>query len=368
MSSIYIGLISGTSADGIDAIAVRFDETNNPQQIGSLAYPLEDSLRQKIFSIQSNSVTLEEIGQLDTQLGEVFAYAALELIQSNNISKNDIAAIGSHGQTVKHNPDAKHPYTIQLGNPSVISEITSITTVADFRRRDIAAGGQGAPLVPAFHQSWFSQNKNAAVLNMGGIANLTVLANDQSEPKLGFDTGPANTLLDAFVRKHLQKPYDDDGAWAKEGTVQNALLNSLLKHPYFRKAPPKSADISQFNLKWLDNFLDMFSNVAAQDVAATLVELTIHSITDALKTWAPDVKQVVACGGGCRNSFLMEKLAKQLQPVLLTTSDAYGLDVDWVEAAAFAWLAKQTLEKLAGNSPNSTGASHACVLGGIYYA
>ena len=368
MSSIYIGLISGTSVDNVDAIAVQFDQNNQPKQVGSLAYPLERSLREQIFSVQSRPVELDELGQLDTQLGEVFANAVIELIKSQNINKNEIVAIGSHGQTIKHNPDADHPYTIQLGNPSVIAEKASITTVADFRRRDIAAGGQGAPLVLAFHQAWLGKYENTVVLNMGGIANITVLAHNQIEPKLGFDTGPANTLLDAFVNKHLQKPFDENGAWSKEGTAHTALLNSLLKHPYFRKQPPKSADISQFSLKWLDNFLNMFPDVATQDVATTLVELTITSIIEALKTWAPDAKQVVACGGGCKNTFLMQELSRRLQPITLTTSNVFGLDIDWVEAAAFAWLAKQTLEKQPGNSPSSTGAKHPCVLGGIYYA
>ena len=341
MSSVYIGLISGTSADGIDAIAVQFDHNNQPNQIGVVAYPFEHSLREQIFSIQSHSIELDEIGQLDTHLGEVFASATLALIKQHDINQDDIVAIGSHGQTVRHNPEADFPFTLQLGNPSVIAERTGITTVADFRRRDVAAGGQGAPLVLAFHQAWLGQCKDTAVLNMGGIANITLLADEQSEPKLGFDTGPANTLLDAFVHKHLGKPFDENGEWAKDGTVHTALLNSLLKHPYFRKQPPKSADISQFNLKWLENFLNMFPDIATQDIATTLVELTIRSITDSLKIWAPEVKQVIACGGGCKNAFLMEELSKRLQPTLLTTSKAFGLDVDWIEAAAFAWLAKQ---------------------------
>lgn len=368
MSSIYIGLISGTSADGIDAIAVQFEKNHQPKQIGSLAYPLDPSLREQIFDIQSRAIELEDIGQLDSLIGEVFAKAALELIDTHSLKKEDIKAIGSHGQTIKHNSEAKFPYSIQLGNPSIIAERTSITTVADFRRRDMAAGGQGAPLVLAFHQAWLGQLENAAVLNMGGIANITVLSHNHTEPKLGFDTGPANTLLDAFIYKHLQKPYDEDGAWAKDGTAHTALLNSLLKHPYFRKDPPKSADISQFNLKWLENFINMFPEISPQDVATTLVELTIRSIIHSLKTWAPEVQQVIACGGGCKNTFLMQELARRLQPAKLTTTNSFGLDIDWIEAAAFAWLAKQTLNKQPGNAPLSTGAQRSCILGGVYYA
>lgn len=368
MNSTYIGLISGTSVDGIDAIAVQFDAQNQPTQIASLNYPIDDSLRSQIFSIQSGPVQLEAIGQLDTHLGLVFAQAANQLIESNKIDRNDIVAIGCHGQTVKHDPECNYPYTIQLADPSVIAEKTSITTVTDFRRRDIAAGGQGAPLVPAFHQSWLGQSKNTAVLNMGGIANITVLSENEAEPRLGFDTGPANTLLDAFIHKHLGKTFDENGDWAREGTSHTALLKSLLKHPYFRKSPPKSADISQFSLKWLDNFIKMFPDVTPQDVATTLVDLTITSISEAVKKWSPEVTHVVACGGGCKNLFLMEELSKRLLPVNLTTSDTLGLGVDWVEAAAFAWLAKQTLERQPGNSPRATGAHHPCILGGIYYA
>lgn len=368
MDSIFIGLISGTSVDGIDAIAVQFDAHNQPTQVGSLNYPIEDSLRKEIFSIQSRPIQLEEIGQLDTRLGRVFAHAALELIKTSNIEKSEVVAIGSHGQTIKHDPEGRYPYTIQLADPNVIAEQTALTTVTDFRRRDMAAGGQGAPLVPAFHQAWLGQSDNTAVLNMGGIANITVLSNNQTEPRMGFDTGPANTLLDAFVKEHLGKSFDENGEWAKEGTSHTALLSSLLKHPYFRKPPPKSADISQFSLKWLDNFIKMFPDIDPQDVATTLVDLTITSISQALKKWSPEVTRVVACGGGSKNTFLMEELSKRLDPVSLTTSDRLGLGVDWVEAAAFAWLAKQTLAQQPGNSPQSTGASHPCILGGIYHA
>ena len=368
MGTVYIGLISGTSSDAIDAVAVDIDEQGKTRQVAALACPLDSRLREKIFTLQSQSFPLQKIGELDTQLGESFAQAALQLIEQNQLDKNSIQAIGSHGQTVLHQPESEFPYSLQLGNPNIIVERTGITTVADFRRRDIAAGGQGAPLVPAFHQSWLRDQENTIVLNMGGIANVSVLANQGTEPLLGFDTGPANTLLDAWTRTHLKKTYDQDGAWAKEGTIHTALLESLLKHPFFRKTPPKSADINQFSMKWLENFVQMFTDVPAQDIAATLVELSVKSIANAITQWAPDTEQVIACGGGCRNSYLMHRLGEHLNPINLLTSDRVGIDVDWVEATAFAWLAQQTLHKLPGNAPRSTGARHTCILGGVYYA
>lgn len=367
MSAVYIGLISGTSADAIDAVAVDIDPQGNTTQLASAATTLPDVLREKIFTIQSQPTTLQQLGALDVELGEAFANAALQLIETNNINKTEINAIGSHGQTVLHQPDAEFPFTIQLGDPNIIAERTGITTVADLRRRDMAAGGQGAPLVLAFHQAWLGEQHNTVVLNMGGIANITVLANAAAEPLMGFDTGPANTLLDAWAREHLHKEYDHNGAWAQQGKAHKPLLESLLKHPYFRQTPPKSADINQFELKWLHNFIRMFDEIPVQDVAATLVELSVCSIADAIRQWAQDTQQVVACGGGCKNKFLMHRLAKKLAPIALHTSNEFGIDVDWVEATAFAWLAYRTLHQQTGNAPKSTGASHACVLGGVYY-
>jgi anhydro-N-acetylmuramic acid kinase len=367
LNNAYIGLISGTSTDAIDAVAVTIDKHNNICELASLAYPINQSLRDEIFSIQTDAASLKQFGELDTQLGEAFASAALTLIETNKLDASTIQAIGSHGQTIKHDPDCSQPYTIQIGNPSIIAERTKITTVADFRRRDIAAGGQGAPLVLAFHQAWLGKHDRSAVLNMGGIANITVLADQSTEPRLGFDTGPANTLLDAWSRKHLNKAFDEKGQWSKSGKINQQLLDSLLKHPYFRKVPPKSADISQFNLSWLENFLRLFPDINPKDVAATLVELTVTSIKNALSAWASGTVQVIACGGGCCNEHLMEELAKRIYPIRLTTSAEYGIDADWVEATAFAWLARQTLLKKPGNAHHSTGAKHACILGGVYY-
>ena len=368
MGAVYIGLISGTSTDAIDAVAVDIDEQGTTTQLAASATPLPNQLREKIFVAQTQAIELHQLGELDVELGECFANAALQLITNHGIDKSNIRAIGSHGQTLLHDPEAKFPFTIQLGDPNIIVERTGITTVADLRRRDMAAGGQGAPLVLAFHQAWLGEQKNTVVLNMGGIANITVLANEGSEPLMGFDTGPANTLLDAWSRIHLKKEFDQDGRWAQQGTVQQKLLESLLKHPYFRQAPPKSADVKQFDIKWLENFLQMFADIDAKDVAATLVALTVNSITSAINQWAKDTKQVVACGGGCKNAYLMQQLTKQLQEVTLHTSDEFGIGADWVEATAFAWLAYRTLQQQPGNAPKSTGAKGARVLGGVYYA
>ncbi len=368
MSTVYIGLISGTSADAIDAVAVNIDAHGNTSQLAALATPLDNQLREKIFSFQLRPVNLNELGELDTQLGESFANAVLRLIETNKIDKTSVNAIGSHGQTLQHQPNSKFPFTMQLGDPNIIAERTGITTVADLRRRDIAAGGQGAPLVLAFHQAWLGKQQSTIVLNMGGIANITVLAKNNSEPLLGFDTGPANTLLDAWARIHLKKEFDENGNWARGGTVHTKLLESLLKHPYFRQPPPKSADINQFNMKWLENFLQMFSNISTQDVATTLVELSVKSIASAIHKWTKNTNQVVVCGGGGKNKFLMQQLAKQIHPLTLRTSNEFGIGMDWVEATAFAWLAQQTMCKKPGNAPKSTGARRACILGGVYYA
>lgn len=369
MANIFIGLISGTSADSIDAVAVEFNTQNKQSKyIAAMAVDFDPSLREKIFALQSRAIQLSELGELDTQLGHAFADAALTLIETNQLNKTDIQAIGSHGQTLLHRPDSDIPFTMQVGDPNIIAERTNITTVADFRRRDIAAGGQGAPLVLAFHQAWLGQQKNTIVLNLGGIANITVLSPDELEPLLGFDTGPANTLLDAWSRKHLAENYDNEGLWARQGKVNEKLLSSLLKHPYFRQTPPKSADIGQFNEAWLNNFLDLFPDIATQDVAATLVTLTADSIGQAIQQWSPDTELVVACGGGCFNTYLMEQLAQKISPIRLCTSDAFGIQPAWVEATAFAWLAQQTLRQESGNAPKSTGAVGARILGGVYQA
>ncbi len=368
MDCVYIGLISGTSADGIDAVAVNF-ENNQIQQLGAIIHPYTENCRNRIFSVQTNTITLDQIGELDTLIAEQFAQASCALMETLSIDSTQIKAIGSHGQTLKHAPNALHPYSLQLGNPSVIAERTQITTIGNFRQRDIAAGGQGAPLVTAFHQAWLANvNEQVAVLNLGGIANLTILDKSSSMPTIGFDCGPANTLMDAWMRREYERNYDEDGQTARAGHINSHLLEQLMQHDYFTAVPPKSADIYQFSLQWLDSILKSMPAIKADDVMSTLCEFSLNTIALAIKKHAPSIDCVVACGGGCKNSFLMESLKARINPMKLEVSDNFGVGSDWVEAIAFAWLAKQTLSQQTGNAPLATGASHACILGGVYYA
>ena len=367
MASVYIGLISGTSADGIDAVAACFDN-NQIQQVGAITHSYTPECRNKILTIQTQHISLHQIGQLDTLIAEQFAQAVAALLEKYSLEKTQIKAIGSHGQTLKHDPNCAYPYSLQLGNPSLIAERTQITTIANFRQKDIAAGGQGAPLVPAFHQAWLANTtQSAAVLNLGGIANITLLEQDSTMLSKGFDCGPANTLMDAWMRREYQQPYDTNGDNARTGQVNTDLLEQLLDHDYFKQTPPKSADIDQFSLQWLDSILTTLPAINTQDITRTLCELTLLSVVAAIERYAPATEIVIACGGGCKNSFLMETLASKIDPIKLKLSDDYGVGADWVEGVAFAWLARQTLLQLPGNSPPATGARHECILGGIYH-
>jgi anhydro-N-acetylmuramic acid kinase len=292
-----VGLLSGTSADAIDAVAVRIDGRGDLTDLAALAVPLDAEIQDQILTLQSRSIELHELGELDKRLGEFFGNAAIRLLEENGIDRGKVQAIGSHGQTLLHKPNGEFPFTIQLGDPNTIAERTGVTTVADFRSRDISAGGQGAPLVPLFHQAWLGTMSDTAVLNMGGIANITVLAKEGAEPELGFDTGPANTLIDSWARLHLNKEFDEGGNWAEEGTVHAELLETLLEHPYFERLPQKSVDVSEFGLKWLEGHLAAFSEIPPRDVAATIIELSAKSIALAMSRWAHNTKQVVQRGG-----------------------------------------------------------------------
>lgn len=367
---VYIGLMSGTSADGIDAVLVSF-ATDPPRIEQTLNNPYSDDLRQKISSLSSpGDNEIERMGALDHMLATAFADCVRGLLDNCGISAKDVSAIGSHGQTLRHHPDNATPFSLQLGNPSLIAELTGITTVADFRARDIAAGGQGAPLVPAFHNTVFgSADRNRVIINIGGIANISYLPADEKKLVTGFDTGPGNTLLDLWVQKHLGRNYDENGAWASEGENAPALLTSLLADAYFERQPPKSTGKEYFNLAWLQQAIDESeSSPAAADVQATLIKLTASSIAGAIKSHAHDSDEAYVCGGGSHNAVLMESLAQYLAPLSLATTADLGINPDWVEAMAFAWLAKQTIEGKAGNLPSVTGAKHPVILGGIYKA
>ncbi|GAB6196946.1 anhydro-N-acetylmuramic acid kinase [Lysobacter xanthus] len=372
---LFVGLISGTSADGIDAALVRFgadaSDTGCRLEHG-VTVPWEPGLRSRLVALgQGGDVRgFDELGTLDVQVGEAFAAATHELLAIAGLAAADIVAIGSHGQTVRHRPagaayDGRHPFTWQIGDANLIAERSGIATVADFRRRDVAAGGQGAPLVPAFHAAMLhSDAEDRAVLNLGGIANFTLLP--RAGAVRGFDTGPANALLDAWCLRHRGEPFDRDGAFAASGRVDEALLARLLDEPWFAQPPPKSSGREQFHLDWVASRLR--GDEAPEDVQATLLELSAATVADALLAHQPATRRVLTCGGGVRNARLIERIAARLPRCVVEPTDVHGLDADFVEAMAFAWLARQTLAGLPGNVASVTGARGPRVLGTVYPA
>ncbi len=368
--SYYIGLMSGTSLDAIDAALVSFPD-DQPVLHHAINYPLCESLRENIQALCApGDDEIDRMGQLDIILGDAFAAAVKQLLTDAGVNATQIHAIGSHGQTIRHRPKLEKGkcFTLQIGDPNTIAELTGITTVADFRRRDMAAGGQGAPLAPAFHAAFFSTDTHTrAILNIGGMANITLLPMDTKIPVSGFDTGPGNILLDSWIQQQQQQPFDHDGRWAASGTVNLHLLDTLLEDNFFQLPPPKSTGREYFNTSWLQQHLDRFSHTLAPiDVQATLSELTATSIADAIKKHATENKELVICGGGARNADLVQRIAKKLASTTIKTSDDYGLPAEWVEAVAFAWLARERLAQRPGNLPGVTGAYRPVVLGGVY--
>jgi anhydro-N-acetylmuramic acid kinase len=361
---LYLGLISGTSMDAIDAALVDFDVA--PLRIvAASATPFDAQLKRRVAALidHADRVALDEIGQIDVELGRAFAQAALALMHSAGVGAGDVAAIGSHGQTLRHRPDLAVPFTWQIGDPNTLAEMTGASVVADFRRRDVAAGGQGAPLLPVFHDQVFrSDAEERVIANLGGIANITILTRDSSVT--GFDTGPANRLLDAWVARHLGKDFDADGAWAATGRVDDTLLRELLDEPYLRLAPPKSTGRELFNLPWLENKLGLFSRPPC-DVQATLQQFTACTLAAALRQYAPGAALYV-CGGGAHNIGLLNVIAALIAPNRVASTAALGLDPDYVEAVAFAWFAKRTLEGLTSSAGSVTGSKGARILGGVY--
>lgn len=364
--ALFIGLLSGTSVDAIDAVIIELTE-KTAKLIATHSEPIPSSLQQQIRTYQQpNHDDLDQIGQLDVELGELFAQSCQNLLAKAKLSADAITAIGSHGQTIRHCPSLKHPYSLQIGDPNIIAARTHITTVADFRRRDIALGGQGAPLAPAFHQ-FMLQNKqeNRCVINLGGIANITYLPKENTQAILGFDTGPANTLMDAWCREHRQQAYDNNGTWAQTGTVNQALLKKLLQDSYFAAPPPKSTGPEYFNLNWLKPLLP--TSIKAEDVQATLLELTAQSITHAIQGFCNTIDSIWLCGGGSHNGAVVKRL-QALNHCSVQSTKEIDLEPDWLEAMLFAWLAAQTLAGKTSNTPSVTGARHASVLGAIYPA
>jgi anhydro-N-acetylmuramic acid kinase len=368
MRVLYIGLMSGTSMDGVDAALCEFDGDAFRSLNATHTVPYEAALRERLLRLQRRDAALHlrEFAELDQGVAQTFTAAALGLIKSADITADQVTAIGSHGQTVFHDPLGAGS-SLQLGNPSHICALTGITTVADFRRKDIALGGHGAPLVPAFHQALFASAGEArCVVNIGGIANVTLLP-EAGSPVRGFDTGPGNGLMDEWAERHLSQAFDDDGAFSASGQLHDGLLAALLAEPYFARPPPKSTGRGEFHLDWVEKRYPALAQLAPADVQRTFCELTARSIADAVRVQAPATRRIIVCGGGAKNSFLMKRLAElSVRPV--ETSDDYGLPHGWVEAAAFAWLAMRSLNGLPGNLPSVTGASAATILGGIFRA
>lgn len=364
---LYVGLISGTSADSIDAALVRLD-SGVPQVLATHAHPWPAAVRERVLALAQAeaALDLDAFGRLDVQIARCFAEAALQLLEHGGTSARSVRAIGSHGQTLRHRPQGESPFTLQLGDPSVIAELCRIDVVADFRRADIAAGGQGAPLLPALHAMLLARpGHTRVVLNLGGIANITVL--DADGGVLGFDTGPANGLLDAWCLRQRGEPFDRGGRFAASGKVDSGLLSALLQDAYFALPPPKSTGREHFHLDWLTRHPGL-GGIKPEDVQATLLELTARSVATAIAQHAPMAEDVLACGGGVHNGLLMQRLGELLSPCAMRSTADFGIDPDFLEATAFAWLARQRLLDLPGNLPAVTGARGSRVLGAVYRA
>ena len=362
---LVIGMMSGTSADGIDAVLARF---NSPHEVEILTTHYEDyplAVRNQVNEItHTQEIVSCRDTPLNDQLASLYANACLELITQSGVDKKEISALANHGQTVRHEPNANPPYSLQLGNPQLIANQTGLLTVANFRQADLAAGGQGAPLMPAFHSAVFNDNKQGKsgrfLLNIGGIANITHLG----DTVIGFDTGPGNTLLDQWIYKHKQLTYDKSGAWAASGQVNKELLGRLVLDPYFSKPFPKSTGPDYFNLSWLNSHLN---SETAEDVQATLLELTVISVANELKQVGDLGGDIFVCGGGAHNKLLMKRLQESLPSYQVLTTDSLGIPADWVEATGFAWLGYCRLLERNSNLPSVTGATDAVSLGEVFF-
>ncbi|QEK95174.1 anhydro-N-acetylmuramic acid kinase [Achromobacter insolitus] len=366
-TQLYIGLMSGTSVDGVDGVLVRLGDGQPPAVQASASLPMPADLRRELLALnQSGDDELTRAALAANSLARLYAQAVAALLQHAGVAAGDVAAIGAHGQTVRHRPDLG--YTVQLNAPALLAELTGIDVVADFRSRDVAAGGQGAPLVPPFHAAIFGAPQGRAVLNLGGIANVTLL--EPGHAPRGFDTGPANVLLDGWCQRHLGQAYDADGRWAATGQVLAPLLEQLISsEPWFALPPPKSTGRDLFNMQWLDERLAAFDGPkpAPQDVQATLQRLTARTVANAIDAAAASTQEVFVCGGGARNTGLMRELAYCLQRPVRPT-DALGVPAQEVEALAFAWLAQAFMQRRPAGLPAVTGARGPRILGALYPA
>ena len=361
----YVGIMSGTSLDGIDAVLADFN-SQPPSLLNTFYQPYSNNLRKQILDLhQSGKNELHLASMLSNKLAHCYAKAVISLLTKHKIKSKSVAAIGCHGQTVRHCPQPEFSYSIQLGNAALLAELTGITVVADFRSRDIAAGGQGAPLVPGFHQLMFQDPKiNRVIINIGGISNITSLA--PNTKVMGFDCGPGNLLMDSWCQRHLETTYDKNGKWADSGKVIPELLEKLISLKFFSTPPPKSTGREMFNLAWLENHLS--GNEKPEDVQATLLQLTSTAITNAIWAWFPDTTEIYLCGGGARNKALSSKIQISLPGKKVAPTDALGANADWLEAFAFAWLAKQAIQRVPSSLPSVTNAKGERILGAIYQA
>lgn len=362
-AELYIGLISGTSRDGVDAVIADL-EGQKPDLLMARCVPYPTALRSNIDQLiqAGQRPDLVNTIDLDRQLGHFYARIVNDLVKDAGLEARDIQAVGSHGQTIWHEPLGDNPISLQLGNGDIIARVSGIPTVTDFRSADVAEGGQGAPLAPLLHQAVFaSDTEHRAVLNLGGIANLTLIS--PGDPLLGFDCGPANCLMDLWVQRHKGAMFDEGGSWAAGGEVLGTLLGQLLAEPYFSLPIPKSTGLELFNTGWLERKLDGI-NARARDVQRTLAELTVQSASDALQM-AGGAERLLVCGGGVHNQFLMARLSDVLGDCELQSSQSLGMHPDWVEACLFAWLARKRMQQLLVDTGSITGARKPVLLGQI---
>lgn len=377
MNRAFIGLMSGTSLDGVDGVLVRLSEGEAPLSVDILAHahrPFPPELRQVLLQLNAPGPDeLHHAALAGNALARLYAEVTRSVLEQAHLAPGDVSAIAAHGQTVRHRPGEfdRTGYTLQINAPALLAELTGIDVVADFRSRDIAAGGQGAPLVPAFHRAVFagSGDHTVVVLNLGGMSNLSVLARDRLT--IGFDCGPGNVLMDHWSMLHLQQPCDWSGEWASKGVADPRLLQAMQTEPYFAMPPPKSTGRDLFNASWLSDCLGRTGLAHAlrpEDVQASLAELTAWACEDAIRRHAPDARSLLVCGGGAKNDHLMRLLAQRLPQITVESTAARGIPVDGVEAVAFAWLAMLFMDRRAGNLPAATGASGLRVLGALYPA
>lgn len=355
----YIGIMSGTSLDGIDVVLCQIDSKSCNLE-ASLSTPFDKVLKEEILSVINGTTTLKQVGEIDCRLAFEFAKAVNLLLKNENLKAKEIVAIGSHGQTLWHEPNGAYPFSMQLGNPSVLAVGTGIDVVADFRAKDVAQGGQGAPFAPAFHQFLFSHIESCAVVNIGGMANISILGKEL----IGYDTGCGNVLMDMWIGEHKNLAYDKGGEWAKSGTVHAELLNNMLNDKYFNLNYPKSTGREYFNKKFLINYLESLGKIPHKDIQATLLALTVQSIANEVKKF--NIKELLLCGGGAKNIFLMSELQKELPTVEVKTTDDYNIKSDDLEASIFAWFAFMRLDEKPVPLKSVTGAKRSTILGGIY--